>query len=457
MNTFFQVLRLAFWMNPLQRVCTGMGVLIMVVGSILALPFGMPGSTLPAPFLGFLLVSAASLLAGGVYWRLVSAPRIVRLAPHGRSRLLVSVFALVLLIAVLWMLQYWLFFLLWVEPRFYPTVSSQFVGMVGFMVSASTLVVGMFIASRSPTAALGLLIWMAVPGILAWLLDIDLLPRKGPAASLVMLGVIWIPFSIWYLRARRINRPSMLVAGGQDVLATATVSVCPPRSRDEAVRRQLLGGSSVVRLSVQWFAAAGLLLGIQWVLARVGEPSDQQLVTQAMYASLLLCPVVTTLVSSAAIRRSRVLWLVTGSSRAELFAIVERVLFRVTRGLALTFAVWFAVLWITQLPKPPAGTVLAFATLVLMGQFATYAQLAWLPRWPTAIFAGVGLMLIWRLATVWFAPEVQRPGAAIVALLMIVGIATAALRGLAQRRWRDGDFPRSANVAAPLTSWASGT
>ncbi len=100
MSTFLQMLRLAFWLNPLQRVLTCIGIALVVVEVLYTLFHGLAFLSSSASTRG-LHVSAASLLMGGVYWRIVSAPRIVRLAPHGRARLLAGVLGVVLVVALL--------------------------------------------------------------------------------------------------------------------------------------------------------------------------------------------------------------------------------------------------------------------------------------------------------------------------------------------------------------------
>ncbi len=79
---------------------------------------------------------------------------------------------------------------------------------------------------------------------------------------------------------------------------------------------------------------------------KVGD-GDSELTVQVMYASAMHLPGNDTVVSLA-IRRSRALWLLTASNRAEFFICVERILARLGLLMALVSALWLAVLWVRQ-------------------------------------------------------------------------------------------------------------
>jgi hypothetical protein len=443
MSTFLQVLRLVFWINPLQRALTCLGVILVVADSIVTLLYT---NRLSLSLTGLIYALMVSLLTSGVYWRIASAPRIVRLAPHGRTRLLGSVAGLVLLIPLLWVLQNWLYFLLWVDPKYMPSMTGHLVELAGSVLMASVAAVGLFIASRSPFAALVVLVVVASPGIASTLFDVDLQRVLGPLPMVsALLALIWIPFSIWYLKARRISPPRWLASGGQDVLATAMVSWARPKSRREALERQLLGGTTVVWLALQWFVVLGLLLGLQWLLDRVGEPRDPKLVARVMYVSLCICPIVTTIVCFAAIRRSRALWLLATSSRVEFFASIDSILMRLNYLMALVHLSWLVALWFAfswrhgPLLEQLDATQLNWLLLWVPEFFATNAQLARLPKWSSAIFAAGAMVVLWRLSATG-----ERGNLLAVMLLVAAITATFVLRVLARHRWRDGDFPRKA-------------
>ena len=97
MKTFWQLLRVGFWMLPLQRALTVIGLTVLVGGQLFRLPFNMPGSTLPITFFGVMLVIIVPLLAGGAFLRMLCASRALLLRPHARGRLLAGAFGILML------------------------------------------------------------------------------------------------------------------------------------------------------------------------------------------------------------------------------------------------------------------------------------------------------------------------------------------------------------------------
>jgi hypothetical protein len=459
MSTFLQVLRLAFWGGLPQRVLTCVGVIAIATGIGQWWSIGLALSVSTILFSVFFFASAAVLLIGGVYWRMASAPRIVRLAPHGRAHLLGSVIGLVLLIGFLWYLMFWLSLRSLLPASIYLSPTVHLAEGATCSIVATVAAMGAFIASRSPLAALVVLIVLIAPDVAASLFDVRLSRHNTPASVLLAVaGLIWILFAAWYLRARRISRPGWLSGGGDDVLATALVSAAGPKSRNEALQRQLLGGTTILRFGAQWLVILGLLLGLQWLLATFAQ-TESTASAQVMYASLCICPVVTTMVSFAAIRRSRTLWLLTGSTRGEFFNGVERILVRLNLVMVLVFACGLAALWFAQSWR--TGTIsdqVALANVHLMslwivGLFAIYGQLARWPKWLVAVLAAATLVFVWWLTAWGLRSHPGKPLEVLwgTGLIMTVPVAWIALRWQAQRRWREGDFPRA------ITSAASGT
>jgi hypothetical protein len=457
MKTFLQVLRLVFWTNALQRALVCIGAAAIIVDSILLFFFGGFGLASPV---NFSVTAMICLLMGGVYWRMAAASRIVQIAPYGRIRLLGVFLGMLLLVALVESVPNWLSYRHWMNPEFIPFITWYLLRVADFLLVASMAVIGMFMASRSPLAALVVLIVVLSPAFADTFINMRS-PRHLPPLLVwaALLVLIWLPFSIWYLRARRISPPRWLVGSGQEVLATSLVSSARPRSRRQALERQLLGGTTVIHLSLVWFVVIGLLLAMQWVIVSLSEPDDSIVVGRVMNASLCLCPIVTTIVSFAAIRRSRALWLLTSSTRAEFFHCVERILVRLNLAMALVFAIWLAALWFMQSWRSgPAEDQLGLAfvqviILWLAGLFAIYAQLAGWPRWLVATIVAGMLMCLWWITTLPVTTFSQQPATPLAAtlLLMVVPVVGTALRWQALRRWREGDFPRV------VTSMASGT
>jgi hypothetical protein len=455
-STFLQVLRLAFWGGFPQRVLTCVGVSAIATGIGRPWPIGLSLSVSTMLFSVFFVASAAVLMIGGVYWRMASAPRIVRLAPHGRANLLVSAIGLVLLMGCLWHLMFWLSLQRWFPAAAYLSPTVHLVDTVGLSIMATLAAMGAFIASRSPLAALVVLLVLIAPGASASLIDVRL-SRHNTSVSvlLAMFALIWMLFAAWYLRARRVSRPGWLSGGGDDVLATALVSAAGPKSRSEALQRQLLGGTTILRFGAQWLVILGLLLALQWLFASLAQ-TDPTTSAQVMYASLCICPVVTTMVSFAAIRRSRTLWLLTGSTRGEFYNCVERILVRLNLAMVLVFACGLAALWFAQSWRTgPIIDQVALANVHLMslwivGLFAIYAQLARWPKWLVAVLAASTLVIVWWLTVLALRSHTVKSLEVLLGtgLIMTVPVAWIALRWHAQRCWREGDLPRAVTSAA---------
>ena len=81
MKTFWQLLRIGFWMLPLQRALTVIGFMVLVAGQVFSLPYNMPGSSLPITFFGVMLMMIVPLLTGGVFLRMLSSSRALLLRP----------------------------------------------------------------------------------------------------------------------------------------------------------------------------------------------------------------------------------------------------------------------------------------------------------------------------------------------------------------------------------------
>ena len=111
MKTFLQLLRIGFWMLPLQRALTIVGAMVLVCGQLFRLPLNTPGTTMPITFFGATLMMAVPLLAGGVFFRMLSASRALLLRPHARGRLLASAMGVVLMLTCVQIVCFWMAYL----------------------------------------------------------------------------------------------------------------------------------------------------------------------------------------------------------------------------------------------------------------------------------------------------------------------------------------------------------
>jgi len=443
MSTCLRLLQAILWTLPIQRACTvlgfggalGLAAVNALAGPSNALFFAM----LTANVIG----AAPAMLLGGGLLRAVSAPRVVSLAPRNRARLLAAGAGVVATIALWEVLCYLLFFAVLAPGRR--------MGLPGYgEIFFSAVLIGMlaglfsFFSSRSPLAmliSLGVCIagayWFGPDGAArAWAHDWWIL---APVA-------VWLAFATWYLRARRIAPPGWLLPGGQSVFAAVTITdaTLAGASGRSLLERLLLGGTTAPRIAMQWLLAGGLLLG--WLLFLARRAGDQAGITAHFaFGALLLCPAIVAAQSLAAVQRSRALWLVSGYSRTQLLAFIERTLARFASGMTLVFAIfllvlWYALPWHPDLTLPEALLAMLLPSL----QLATLALVRprgweqyW--RWPLAI------LLCWFIAwkpltasdpTGWTGPRVWPWFVAAV-------IAIIAFHLTARRRWQVEDLPRA--------------
>lgn len=442
MKTWLQALYLAFWMQPVQRVCTvlGAGVFAGLFGTLL-----MPTRT-AASFTqwGYMIALAPVFLFGGAFWRAFSAQRAVLLAPRGRLRLLLAMAGVVAAIPVATLAFLFLHSVGmprapgWQEaaPFLFQTVATFAFGVWWAL--------GTFIISRSPLVALLVLLALILEQYLFWQFDF---PWRSvwalPWSVLLPFGLL-AAFAAWYLRARRIAPPGWLLPGARSVLATVAL---PDRgaavvSKGAAMERMLLGGSGMPGMMAQWLLIGGALDGALLLSATAGE-NEAITVAKLVFAALFLCPFVVAAQSRAIVGRVRALWLSSGYSRAELFACVERLLLKFSLGMALAFALNFLVLWWTQ-PWRPAMTMVQ--GLCAIGAAALLASSQLLSRpvgWALYVQIAVVVTVLLKVLRVlpgdapgswwWFA----------VALMLVT-----ALRTMARRRWLTADLPRPTSSPA---------
>jgi hypothetical protein len=435
-STFLQLLRVAFWMLPLQRWLTVIGAAVLVAGQLLDLPFNMPGSTLPLTFLGASLMMIVPLLAGGVFLRMLSMSRALLLRPHARARLLAGVIGILLLVTCAWTLCYWLAFLP-VPVKYKPNAASYLLMFAMTLSLGTQCTVGLFIASRSPLWTLLVLFTWQLPGLLLHLLGVENAARLlGGPVSLGVSAAVWLVFAIWYLRARYVpasawgRKDEPTPSRAEQASATAV-------SREQAMLRWAMGGSTPLRIGLQCLAAAIVMLWIQWILA---HDSGMHPLHAMMFGTLALVAAVSGVASSRMAASARSLWLQARRSRLQLHAWME------WRMLAVVSAVFAAVLlvgvalWLAA-PRPLLPPAYLFCALLAPGLGAAWLGLMQQHR--RSLFdALAGLAVL----AGWFQGLVQP---------LYVGSATARwevlaaqlglallLREVAYVRWRSADWRR---------------
>jgi len=441
MSTYLQLLRIACWQHPLQRVLTVAGAALLVIGPFLPVALSPPGSRLPQTFLGAMLVLVTPILLGGAWWRALSAPRSLRLAPHGRLRLLLAVFAVVLTATLLWLGCYMLAFLVQVPPQYRPGFGDYASMFTLTLVAATYLSIGPFIAWHSPAGLLAALCLWLLPGLLLRTAGIEMpaeVWQRPPGWA--ALAAIWLVFSAWYLRARRIAPSGWLKPGGQMLFVPEAVAAPRGLSPRRGVDGLLLGGATIPRLALQWLGVVFLLLLVQALIAHYAD-SEPLRVVAVMFWTLSLCAIVSGALGFAIAQRSRALWLLAGLDRAALYRRCEGLLLRAGLGIGLAFGLLFALLWSTLAPHPPWRWQYLLASLLVPGLATAWLGLSQVKRivWWDAP-AAVALCAAWYVGTAQ--PLFGISGRESWGLLAAEVLGAVVLREVARRRWATVDWPR---------------
>lgn len=447
MRSFLQLLKLAFWMRPLQRALVVLAVGVALLALLLPEGAGPPGQPGIAPvlMLGMVLVLVTPLFTSGLILRALSAQRGIQMLPHARLRLLAGTIGLVLVTT--------LFALLAIRiaqqpmpPQHRPEAGFYAMTFVLTFALATQLAIAMFIGSRSPWWALVTVLVLQAPSIVMRLAGIETTPRliTGPV-GLAFLVATWLVFGAWYLRAASISAVGwrgsrqMIWKGGTRALNE------PVHSREEAMQRWLLGALTPIRASLFWLAGTGLFIVIQLLFGKFSSPavvSAMLLVTLSLAASGLFG------IGYAIAQRSRGLWLTAGRDRAALFAWSEGLLMRYVVHVALPFAMVGQILSVL-LPTRPSLP----GSFLLAGTGAMMLAMAWLGLATRRNVVWLDLVLGLAVIVSWFfglaMPLITGATEPRWGVLVLQFVLVLAVRMLAAWRWRVADWPR-AQAPEPL-------
>jgi hypothetical protein len=444
MKTFIQLLRVGFWMLPFQRWLTVLGGALCMASLVFKLPFLMPGSTLPITFLGVAIMVVTPLVAGGTFFRILSAPRSVLLLPHGKGRLLAGMIGVAMLATLIWILAYFAAFLR-APPKFRPDFEAYTIMYVLTLSFATQCSIASFVASRGPIWALVVLGAWQLPGLVLKLLGVADVP--GLIAGPVGLGLVvvsWTVFGVWYLRTRRIHSLGWAMRGKGSAMGSKVTVAHSPGTREEAMTRWLLGSGTPLRIGLQWLLGAALLIGVQLILARMYD-SPPGMVNAMLYGTLSLSPIVIGAVSFAIAGRSRGLWLNAGRSRLQLHAWCERLMLRVALAIALPLGLLGALLWIF-LPRPALPGLYLLVAMLAPGLGAAWFGFMQLHRRISLDALGALLLVAgwyYGLVLPLFAGSAQPRWEVVAAQIALAAL----LREVAYVRWRAADWPRHQHVA----------
>lgn len=366
MSTFWQMLRVAFWMLPAQRVLTAIATALMLWGLVFRQGFNTARSSLPPGFVGMTLLLIVPLLAGGVFLRMLSSSRALLLRPHARGRLLGSAAVILLLSALLLILVYWISALP-APPRFRPDLD-QYLLLFAMTLSFGTqCLISLFIASRSPSWTLAIiLIWQA-PGLLLHALGVEDASRLlGGPVSLAASLIAWMAFAIWFLKARRIHATEWR---RRDESAAPAARGTVPATREQAMSRWILANNAPLRIGLQCLLAALAVLGIQWALAR---EVDTAVLQAMMFGTLAGIGVVSGAVSWSMAQRSRPLWLAGGRNRMQLHSWVEGQMLRVLLCVSAAVLLAAGLAWLFIQPRPVLSPAYLACALLAPGVCASW-------------------------------------------------------------------------------------
>jgi hypothetical protein len=440
-KTFWQLLRVGFWMLPLQRALTVIGALVLVSGLLFDMRLNVPGSTLPITFFGPALMMLVPLLAGGVFLRMLSSSRALLLRPHARGRLLLGSLGILIVATMSWMLCYWMSFQ--TAPVKYRPDAEAMLMMFALTANFGTMcAVVLFIASRSPLWTLIILALWQAPALLLHAFGIEDASRlAGGPVSLAMSAAVWVVFSVWFLRVRRIHAAAWARREASEPLVQPAVAAvqAASQSREQAMTRWVLSNATPLGLGLQCLAACLVLLAIQWALGRESGVRPMQ---SMMFGVLSTVTLVLGALGSSMARRSRALWLPAGRSRLELHAWIERqmLLLMLLVGIAVVLAAF--IVWLLLTPRPGLPLRYLLPALLLPGLCAGWLGL--MQQHQRSMFdalAGLGIAagIFYGLVRPLYVGSAEPPWAALGAQIALAVL----LREVAYVRWRSADWRRA--------------
>jgi hypothetical protein len=454
-----QLLRLCFWALPLQRLCVVAGgslmlaILLVVVPSLDLAVYDPKevarwARVLEWGILGAIIFFLPAMFTGGPMWRALSAQRAVALAPRARAKLLAAAFLMVvqgsLAIAIFNSALYvpWQ----WKVVPYSAHINNGWVLFVSYFQLATWWAIASFFAARSLLATFTVLLVLVAGSLATVLFDLPLPEDLGRGFAMTQTLLLWGVFAAWYLRARRIAPPVWTSRKTDDVALVTqadTGGIAAGVSRRVALERLLLGGRSTSRILLQWLGALALLqamlLGVRSI-ARV----EAQLVSPTRFFVLLLVLPAVAAISWLLASRLRHVWLSSGCSRAELFALGERQLLILAAGLSAICAGFFVWLWAATPSLPDVS--LAFGLCSLLGGVLLPVYAALLHG--NAGAAAASFVIVIVLMQTYLRVFVAGEASASWWWLALLPVATVALRQLARRRWLDQDMPRAASAPA---------
>lgn len=430
MKTLLQILRIALWTMPMQRV-------LLLLGLVLGIGSWASGEGLVMA--GMMLAMLLPVLCSGMFLRKLSAPRHALLWPRGRGRLLFGTIGTMVIVTLVFAAGYGLDFVRF-PPQYRPRADSYGMMYTLLFVFWTQCTLSMFVASRSPAWALLIVGAWFLPGIVMRMFGLDGVPRQltGPAGLFTAL-FLWVAFAIWFLSVRRIGDAGWRMRGGAVALNPQVDQT--PATRELAMQRWLLNSATPLSISLQWALCATVLVAVQLAIPRLlGGHSPRRTVTATLFGTLSLTAAAIGAVSWNIAKRSRGLWLTAGRSRLELFGWCERLMVKVIVVTAVPLAALACVLWLfleSRPTMPPTYLVLSLIAPVLgagwFGLMQVDRRIALDGVAMAMVLAGWYFGLIVPL----YREQLDPNWTIVMAELAFVVL----LREIAYARWRAADWP----------------
>ena len=381
------------------------------------------------PVIALAIHSLSMTIAAGYLFRVLSSPRSHRFLPHFRGRSLVAFHAIVAVVSAPWLV-----IVVWaaLRPPYAVTLVVPLfitVMMVGFT----------FFPIGAPVTFAALL-------LIAWLLTrlASAQPELFVASPITIVvdllavwAAIWVAFSVWYLRVRRIEpmQPLAMILDKLRFRPPARVLVFDRRS---AVAASLAAAyPSAARQTLVGLAV--LLVGTNIAIA-VARASLLVLTTPILVPALVIPGVLLAAIATTVARRARSLWLKSGLSRRDLLAVTEKQVWRTAalRSIAVSvvLATGFGLAY--DVPTPMLGRALVSA--VATAALALYLGLAYV-RDSRLMETCTAALVIGSAGVALFAAFSTPPRDVLwLATIIAQGVAALACRAVAISQWRRIDW-----------------
>jgi hypothetical protein len=424
--------------NPLLLAVSACGLAAAAGGSLalIYLPPLLGGQGLPSRFSlaqeGLLMLLPVTGILGIAFGAALMPTMAARLAtshylcvlPHGRIRLLASVFGTVVLVAALASATASVYYVR-------TTVPLDVVFQRAFAVSllSYTILYGvLWLTGRSSSAIAKLVGTAALIATLTLPLRFIAVPSTSLVGPWIACALLWAALALGFLLA-----PQLQAAVG--------------RAKNRLARRfgASYGGGGEIEFLIgtanPWPLALGQIAPILIAAHYVGgyQPLAAEAPPNPWLFFMTILSVLSGATASLAATRSRSLWLRTSCTRAELFARVERAFWRYNAyPLGVLLVMLVAVGEYLALPTSTIAFGLGLLTLgttlsLYLGLTIT-STIGWLQA-GCAAFTMLGLMIV-----AIYASSPATPVATIVALELALATLGVVFRYLARRRWSELDW-----------------